>query len=268
MSLEISGLNAFYGKRQILHDVSFTAGDGRLLCLLGPNGVGKSTLFKAILKILPEYEGQIYLDGKDTSGLSVREMARRVAYIPQSSAPTFNYSVFDMVMMGMAAQLPGLGSPGRRQEEMVEDALDHLGISHLRDKGFSHISGGERQLVLIARAMVQEAHTLIMDEPTANLDYGNQILVLSQARRLTEEGYTVIQSTHQPEQAFMFADEIIAMKDGRVLEQGPPGAIIRRELIHKLYGVEVDVQSICGDSMRVCVPMAALRNRRGKPQTE
>lgn len=262
MSLEVSDLNFSYGKKQILFDVSFRVKDGRLLCLLGPNGVGKSTLFKTILKILPEYTGNIYLDGIDTRELAPLEMAKYVAYIPQSNAPTFNYSVFDMVLMGTTAQLSSLAVPGKRQRELVEQTLEHLGISYLRDQGFSRISGGERQLALIARALVQEAKVLIMDEPTANLDYGNQIRVLEQVRRLAEEGYTIIQATHQPEQAFLFSDEVLAMKSGRVLAFGPPNEIINSEFIHELYNVQVDVQSIYDDRMRVCVPVAALRNRR------
>lgn len=259
MSLRVEKLNFSYGKRQILHDVSFDIQSGHLTCLLGPNGVGKSTLFKSILKILTTYTGKIYLDGKETRSLTMREMARLVAYIPQSNAPTFNYSVFDMVLMGTTSQLTVLGTPGKLQKELAEEMLNRLGIYHLRDSGFSRISGGERQLTLIARALVQQAKVLIMDEPTANLDYGNQIRVLEQVRKLSEEGFTIIQSTHQPDQAFLFADEVLALKNGRVQAFGKPKEVITSEFVNELYGVTVEVHSIYEDAMRVCVPVLALR---------
>lgn len=261
MSLEVSNLNFSYGKKQILYDVSFAIESGHLTCLLGPNGVGKSTLFKSILKFLTEYTGNVYLDGKETRPLNMKEMSKLVAYIPQSNAPTFNYSVFDMVLMGTTSQLSALGTPGKKQKELAEEMLNRLGIYHLKNNGFARISGGERQLTLIARALVQQAKVLIMDEPTANLDYGNQIRVLEQVRRLAEEGFTIIQSTHQPDQAFLFADEVLALKSGRVKAFGKPTDVINAEFVKELYNVEVDVHSIYDDSMRVCVPVNALRKR-------
>ena len=262
MSIQVSKLNFSYGEHEVLHDVSFTIKQGDLVCLLGPNGVGKSTLFRNILGLLPGYQGKIYVNGQDTSGLSIEQMAKLIAYIPQSHETTFNFTVFDMVLMGTTVHTSLISIPGKRQKAMTEKALERLGILHLRNRGFAQISGGERQLTLIARALVQQTKVLIMDEPTANLDYGNQIRVLEQVKNLTDDGYTIIQATHQPDQAFLFADEVLALKDGRVLAQGTPREIITTEFVNTLYDVTVDVQSLYDDQMRVCVPVTALRKNR------
>ncbi|MDO4860680.1 MAG: ABC transporter ATP-binding protein [Bacillota bacterium] len=260
MSIEIKNLSFSYEKdQQVLHDVNFNISDGKMVCLLGPNGVGKSTLFKVILRLLRCYDGEVKIDGTTTNNLSVSQMAKRIAYIPQSYRPTFNYSVFDMVLMGTTAGLKLLSSPGRKQREATYEALEKMGISHLRNRGFARISGGERQLALIARALVQDTKVLIMDEPTANLDYGNSIRVLEQIKELANSGYTILQATHQPDQAFLFADEVLALKDGTILGQGTPKDIINSDLIKSLYGVDVDVQSLYDDALRVCVPVSAVK---------
>ena len=269
MSLSVSHLSFSYEEdHPVLSDLSFTIGDGRMVCLLGPNGAGKGTLFKTILRLLPNYEGEIFLDGVSTRGLSIAQMAHRIAYIPQSGAPTFNYTMFEMVLMGTTAGLSRLSSPGERQREMVKEAMQRLGIWHLADRGFARVSGGERQLALIARALVQETRVLIMDEPTANLDYGNAIRVLEQIRQLAGSGYTILQATHQPDQAFLFADEVLALKDGRILAQGSPREVIDSRLIETLYGVHVAVERLYDDRLRVLVPVSALRDqdKRGGPE--
>ncbi len=254
MSIEVRDLHFGYGSGEVLRGVSFTAASGELTSVLGPNGVGKSTLFRCLLGLMKGYEGSIVIDGADTRRLSARNLARKVAYIPQSHYPSFNYSVFNMVLMGTTSQISLMSSPGPKQRAAAEEALERGGVAHLRDKGYTHISGGERQLVLIARALVQDARVLVLDEPTANLDYGNQIRVMEQLRRLTGQGYTVVQSTHNPEQAFLFSHSVVAMQDGRVLAEGPPSRVVTEELMEKLYGAEIRVCSLYGDKVRVCIP--------------
>lgn len=254
MSIQVKNLSFSYGDNQVLKDISFTAEDGQLLALLGPNGVGKSTLFRCILGLLSGYGGEAIINGRSTRGMGSRELARHVAYIPQSHYPSFNFSVFDMVLMGTTAQVSGVSAPGNKQMAQVENALMQMDIFHLRNRGYTNISGGERQLALIARAIVQEAKVLMMDEPTSNLDYGNQLRVMSVVKRLSREGYTVIESTHSPDQAFMYADKILAIKDGLVVADGSPKDTIDADLISTLYNVNVAVHSLRDDKVRICVP--------------
>lgn len=254
MSIEVKNLNFSYGERQILFDISFKAEKGEFLSILGPNGVGKSTLFRCVLGLLSGYTGQVVVDGQDARSLSVRESARRIAYIPQSSAPAFNYSVFDIVLMGRTSGLSTFRSPKAADREKCYWAMEKVGIAHLENRCYHRLSGGERQLVLIARALTQDAHILMLDEPTANLDFGNQIRVLAQARELAREGYTVIQTTHNPEQSYLYSDKILALQNGRVLTWGTPGQVLTEETMKTLYGVDVDVLSLFEDRTRVCVP--------------
>ena len=262
MSIEVKNLSFSYGDRPVLHDISFSVKKGEFLSILGPNGVGKSTLFRCVLGLLSGYTGQVLVDGVDARSFSVREAARHIAYIPQSSHPVFNYSVFDIVLMGRTSGLSTFRSPGRKDTEQCLWALEKIGISHLRDRCFHRLSGGEQQLVLIARALVQNAPILMLDEPTANLDFGNQLLVLEQARSLAREGYTVIQTTHHPEQSYMFSDRILAIQKGRVLTEGKPSEVLTEETIRSLYGVEVDVVSLNNDNVRICVPNL-IKNKEG-----
>ena len=254
MPIEVKNLSFSYGDRPVLQDISFSVGKGEFLSILGPNGVGKSTLFRCVLGLLSGYTGTVCVDGVDARTFSIREAARHIAYIPQSSRSVFNYSVFDIVLMGRTSGLHPFRSPGRKDKELCHWALEKVGIPHLRDRCFHRLSGGEQQLVLIARALVQKAPILMLDEPTANLDFGNQLLVLEQAKSLAREGYTVIQTTHHPEQSYMYSDRILALQKGRVLTEGMPKAVLTEETIRALYGVDVQVVSLYHDSARICIP--------------
>lgn len=254
MSIEVKNLNFSYDDRQILFDVSFSAEKGEFLSILGPNGVGKSTLFRCVLGLLSGYTGQVLIDGRDAKSLSVRESARHIAYIPQSSAPAFNYSVFDIVLMGRTSGLSTFRTPKTEDREKCHWALEKVGISHLENRCYHRLSGGERQLVLIARALAQDAPILMLDEPTANLDFGNQLRVLTQARELAREGYTVIQTTHHPEQSYQFSDKILALQHGRVLTWGTPDQVLTEKTMKDLYNVDVEILSLQNDKTRVCVP--------------
>lgn len=261
--MNVENLSFSYGTREVLKGVSFTAEYGQFLSVLGPNGVGKSTLFRCMLGLLTPSQGGTSIDGTPIDRMSAAQLARHIAYIPQSHNPVFNFSVFDMVLMGTTAQTGRFSSPGRAQEEQAELALERLGITHLKDRGYGSISGGERQLVLIARAIAQQAKILVMDEPSANLDFGNRIRVMQTVQALTKDGYAVIQSTHDPDQAYLYSDRILALYDGHVLAWGTPRDTICDSLISTLYGVDVEVCSMRGDSVRVCVPRA-IRNKNSK----
>jgi iron complex transport system ATP-binding protein len=254
MSVEVNGLSFSYGRRRVLYDVSFAARRGELLCVLGPNGVGKSTLFGCILGLMTPSGGEVLIDGAPVKTMPPRELARKLAYVPQSHAPTFNYSVFDMVLMGTTARVGGISSPGPEQTKAAAEAIERVGISHLTDRGYMRISGGERQLTLIARALAQRAEIIIMDEPTASLDYGNQLRVLGCIKDLAREGLTVIQSTHNPDHTFLFGDRVLALCEGRVAAFGEPSSAVTEELISSLYGVRVGL-SLSSSGVMHCDPL-------------
>ena len=239
MKLEIRNLSFAYEGYEVLRDISFGLDQGEFLSVLGPNGVGKSTLFRCILGRLDGYSGTILSDGDDLKNMPRREAARRMAYIPQIHRPTFSYTVLDTVLMGTARQLSPFSQPGRTQVERAMQALERVGAAHLSRRDFARLSGGEQQLVLLARALAQQAEILIMDEPTSALDYGNQLRVLQLVRELAREGYGVLLSTHNPQHALTFATRTLALCDGRVAVQGHPQAVLTPELMKQLYGVNV-----------------------------
>lgn len=254
MGIEVKDLSFSYGDRQVLTDISFRVRKGEFLSILGANGVGKSTLLRCILGLLPGYGGEIRVSGQELSEFSVKELAKRIAYIPQTSAPTFNYSVYDIVLMGLTSEIRAFASPGKKEKERVCQALEKLDIGHLANRCFHRLSGGERQLVLLARAIVQKAPILVLDEPTASLDFGNRIMVMQQAKTLAEEGYTIIQTTHEPELCYLYSDRILALKGGTVFRDGTPKEVMIKENIRELYGVEVQIFSLLDDSARICLP--------------
>ena len=255
MKLEVSNLSFSYGEHAVLKDVSFGLDRGEFLSVLGPNGVGKSTLFHCILGRLEEYSGRITSDGDDLHTMPRREAARRMAYIPQIHKPTFSYSVLDTVLMGTARQLSPFAQPGRVQVQCAMAALERVGAAHLAQRDFTRLSGGEQQLVLVARAIAQQAEILIMDEPTSALDYGNQLRVLQLVRELAGEGYGVLLSTHNPQHALTFATRTLALCGGRVAALGKPEDVLTPELVSRLYGVDVIFAET--PAGRVLVPMMA-----------
>ncbi|MGI6545455.1 MAG: ABC transporter ATP-binding protein [Fastidiosipilaceae bacterium] len=239
-SLKVSNLTFAYDQEIILNDLSFSAEGGELISILGPNGVGKSTLFRCILGLLNRYDGNILIANKNAKKIKAREIAKLVAYIPQSHVLTFNYSVLDMVLMGSANRICSIGSPKKQEKAEAQAALEKIGILDLEARGFNHLSGGEQQLVLLARAVMQNAPIWILDEPLANLDYGNQISMLQQLKRLAADGYLILQSIHNPNQAYQFSDRVIGLSEGRIIADGNPKQIMDNALIKALYGNQVE----------------------------
>lgn len=258
MQLTVSDLTFSYGGPDVLRDVSFTVDAGERVAVLGPNGVGKSTLFRCLLGFLTPQRGGAAIDGRNVRTLSRRELASMLAYIPQSYHPAFDHTVLESVLMGLGAQLGPFDTPNRQQEDAALRTLSSLGIEALAARGCLRISGGERQLMLLARALTQNARMLVMDEPTANLDYGNSFRVMQRVQALSREGYSVIFSTHEPNQAFRYATKVLALKDGRVLAFGSPAEVLTPGLLETLYGVPVAVTQIeaGGQTFCVCTPYA------------
>ena len=254
MTVQVKDLNFSYKTENVLKGISFDASEGALLCVLGKNGAGKSTLFRCILGLLKGYRGDILIDGIAAGRLSARELAKKISYIPQNHMTVYSYSVLDMVTMGTTIHLDRFQNPGKRQRAAAEAALEMMNISHLAGRSFRNISGGEQQLVLIARAIAQQTRILIMDEPCSNLDYGNQIKVMKSVKDLARQGYLVIQSTHNPEHVFLFADEVLVMLDGKTEAKGPPEDILTEELLQRVYGIRVNLHEIEKRNLKFCVP--------------
>ncbi|WP_313271683.1 ABC transporter ATP-binding protein [Stenotrophomonas sp.] len=225
---------------------------GEVLCLLGPNGCGKTTLFRTLLGLLPAVHGEVVLQDKPLRAHDRAARARRMAYVPQASPLPFAWRVREVVEMGRAAHLGLLAAPGRADHAIADDCLRELGLQALADRTVTTLSGGERQLVLIARALAQQAPLLVMDEPTASLDFGNQLRILDTVRRLTERGIGVLLSTHQPQHALQVADRIALMSAGSLQALGPAYEVAKPEHLATLYGVDVArvaaALSACGTS--------------------
>ncbi|HJJ47291.1 MAG TPA: ABC transporter ATP-binding protein [Methanocorpusculum sp.] len=257
--LAIENLSFRYTKKGsfVLQKVNFTAKEGDLIAVLGPNGVGKSTMFKCILGFFEKYDGNIFLDGTNLKDLSHKQIARRIAYIPQSTYPTFNYDVFDVVLMGLTSQLSLLSAPKEQHLAQARNVLNSLGIGHLAGAGYGEISGGERQLVLIARALVQNANILIMDEPTANLDYGTQNRVMCRVAELAKEGYIVILSTHNPDHAFLYANRVLMLENGKIIADGKPDDVLDADLIRRVYHINTRIETFDDENgiHRMCIPV-------------
>lgn len=256
MLLELTNIACGYGAVPLFQNISFTVARGETLCLLGPNGVGKTTLFKTILGLLPPAAGSIRMEGEDIARWSTEERARHIAYVPQTHTPPFPFTVRDVVLMGRAARIGRLGVPGKRDCTAAAEAMGLLGITHLAEKVYTKISGGERQLVLLARALAQEPELLCMDEPTASLDFGNQVRVMDQIRRLSTEHIAVIMTTHAPNQAFYCADTTAVMGRGGTFRVGATNEIVTEECLEKLYGVTAKIVDYADiPETRTCVPL-------------
>lgn len=255
MSIKVENLNFSYKDRKVLSNITCEAKSGKLTSLIGANGVGKSTFFKCILGINQKYTGDIFINGENISHIKRGKLAKTIAYVPQASYSAFSYTVMEMVLMGTTSQIGFGQSPNKKHIQLACDCMEKVGITYLKDRDYSKLSGGERQLTLIARALVQQSKILIMDEPTANMDYGNQMRVTQQIKNLASEGYTIIQSTHNPDQAIMFSDDIIALKNGEVIAEGNAKEVMSPELIQRLYGINVDIQTLNNGKNMVFIPI-------------
>lgn len=259
--IHLNQLSFAYQRREVLANISLTVEEGGVLALLGPNGSGKTTMLKLMLGLLKPSAGSICLSGRDIRGIPHRELARLVAYVPQVHKESFAYRVSDVVLMGRMPHTSFFSRYGELDRLIAREALEKLAIDHLAERPYTEISGGERQLTLIARAMAQGALTFVMDEPTNGLDYGNQVRLLENLKNLSREGYTFIFSTHHPDHAMAIADRVVMMRDGAIIHDGATDETVTPANLEKLYGVDVRLFSV-EEGVHVCVPAVRL-NRHG-----
>lgn len=241
--VEARDLHFRFDQREILKGVSLVLEPGEVVSLLGANGAGKTTLLRLLLGLASPTQGQVFVGGSPLASLSSRQIATRVAYVPQVHMTPFPFTVRDVVTMGRLPRNGLLSSPSRTDRDMVERVLAKLDISRLADRVYSEISGGERQLALIARALAQEAPTLILDEPFANLDFGYQTIVARHLKDLAKEGHTILMTGHDPQFAFHASSRIALLVDGRVEKAGPPAQVLDSGAMRKLYGIDVECVS-------------------------
>ena len=241
-------------------DINLLVRAGEVLCVLGPNGGGKTTLFRTLLGLLPAHAGSITLGAKSLEACSPSERAKLMAYVPQSGNSYFAFTVRDVVLMGRTAHLGLFAAPGAKDADAANAALAELHISHLADKSFTQISGGERQLALIARALAQESPLLIMDEPTASLDFGNQSLMLNEILRLKASGRSVLFCSHDPDHALQCADRAMLLHRGNILALGTPREVVTAANLKTLYGVDVELIESPSRGHPYCRPMLQPQN--------
>jgi iron complex transport system ATP-binding protein len=261
MRLEAQKLAFGYPEHPVGRNVTLAVESGEVVCLLGPNGCGKTTLFKTLLGLLPAQGGRVTLGGAPLETLPRQEIARRIAYVPQASAGGFPYSALDLVLMGRTAHRGLLAGPTREDRRIAHRALEELGIAGLADRDVTRLSGGQRQLVMVARAIAQAAPLIVMDEPTASLDFGNQVVVLTEVCRLAERGAGIVLSTHDPDHAFAVARRVVLMQDGMILAAGTPEEVLTPARLKAVYEVEVAVERLAGGRI-VCVPSLARERPR------
>ncbi len=253
MKLAIRNISAGYGSRTVISEISTSLNSGEVVCLLGPNGSGKTTFFKAILGLIPS-AGDILFDERSGRTFTTRQRARTLAYVPQVHIPPFPYSAIDVVLMGRTPFIGAFSTPSPDDRREAARIMDLLHIGHLRDRNYAQISGGERQLVLIARALAQSPQFLIMDEPTLHLDFGNQIRALNLIRELATRDMGVMITTHVPDHAFICATRVIALLNGRIAADGPPKDVLTCSLLKRMYGIDVEIVSMA-EGRFLCVPV-------------
>ncbi len=259
--IKIEKISFRYGPvntRFVFESVTFSISGGELVCFLGPNGTGKSTLLKCLNGILKPTEGTVYLDGVSLSSLSRGEIAKKIGFVPQSQTSIFPFLVRDVVVMGRTPHLSTFSSPSRKDRRIADEIMEQVGIAHLAAQPCNMISGGEWQLVLIARALTQQPEILILDEPTSHLDLGNQLRVLNFVYGLVKSGITVVMASHFPDHAFLGSSNVAILKDGSIIVHGAPDDVITEPILEKTYGVRVKVSYFEEAGRKVCIPVINL----------
>ena len=242
VKLDVRKLNFSYGKTFSLKEVSFSVDEGQVYAILGPNASGKTTLIKCIAGILSIETGAISFDDRDIAGLTEKELSRILAYVPQIHEASFPYTVMDMVLMGRNPHIGYFTMPKSEDAEKSLSALATLKIQEIKNNVYTEISGGQQKLVLIARALAQETPVILLDEPTAHLDFRNKLLVLKSIKKLVEaKGVSILLSLHDPNEVSLIADHTIIINDGKIVTHGKTQDTLTAKIIQEIYGVDVEL---------------------------
>ena len=245
--LKVNDLNFAYGSHKILKNVGFSLELGEILCVLGPNGCGKTTLLDCILGVHGLSSMEIYLNGKSLKDIDIKEKAKLISYVPQKHKESFPYKVKEIVIMGRTPYISGFGAPKKEDQEAVFAVLKSLNMESFADKIFPRLSGGEAQLVMIARALTQETDLLVMDEPTSSLDFKNEGVILSTIINLVKnQSKSILMATHFPNHAFQLESfgvsvKVAMMKEGEIKYYGKPSEVINEKTIEDIYGVKAHI---------------------------
>lgn len=254
MKLSGHDLTIGYSDRVVGRNLDVELATGEVLALLGPNGGGKTTLLKTLLGLLVPHAGEVRLGDQPLAGYASRERARLIAYVPQSHAATFAFTVEAVVLMGRTAHGNLFSRPSAADRAVAARVLERFGIAHLAERPYTEISGGERQLALLARALAQEPQFIVLDEPTASLDFGNQGKVMREIRALAASGLGVLFTTHDPNHAMRAADRAYLLRQGSRLAEGVTASVLNRGQLEALYGAPVDVLTDTGSRISAFLP--------------
>ncbi|SBW02614.1 Fe(3+) dicitrate transport ATP-binding protein FecE [uncultured delta proteobacterium] len=245
-ALSVENVRFRYGVKDVLRDISFAVPRGNICGLFGPNGSGKTTLFRCCLGLLAPQSGTILLEGHDVARLGIAHLARHMAYVPQEHKTGFPFLVREVVAMGRTPHMSGFFRLSKKDMAIVEKALDLVGITELANEPCTALSGGQRQLVSLARALAQEAPLMLLDEPTSALDFSNQMVVWQALRRIAGQGVTVLVCCHDPNHILWFCDEVAVLHQGRVAAAGKSRETLTAALLRMLYGTDIEVCAVDG----------------------
>lgn len=254
MILEVKDLSFGYQKDRVLFEnVNFSVDKGEIFCILGSNGIGKSTLLNCVANLLTPRSGEIFLNGKSIKTLSLKSIAKTIGYVPQIHNAAYAYLVRDYVVMGRAPYLGTFAQPSAEDFELTDRILHELGIEKLADRPYTELSGGERQQVSIARAIVQQPDMIILDEPTNHLDYGNQLRMIKLIKKLSQKGYGIIITSHMPDHVLLLNGKVGILGENGRLKVGTTAEIMTKENLEKLYHVDIFMVHVEQVGRDVCV---------------
>lgn len=232
---------SYRGKDYIWENVNLSVEQGDSVCILGANGCGKTTLFNCIAGNFQLAKGSIEIDGKPIDSYSVTELAKTIGIVYQEHSVAFPYASLEVVRMGRTPHLRMFQTPGQEDTDMAYAIMEEMGIAHLAEQPYSKISGGQRQLVLIARTLCQNPKAILFDEPTSHLDFRNQALVMKTLRNLSAKGMTIIMTSHSPSHAWQISNKTVLMGNKGIIAQGSPKDVMTSENLEKTYGVKVKI---------------------------